>query len=93
MPCGFESHAFRWRSENYSVTALLGTVIHPVARLHLPAAPHLRTPMVRMADIGKRIKKIEVSPHREPDPTYVPQEPAVPAPEKEPAKVCSPVRY
>lgn len=44
-----------------------------------------------MARIGKKIREIEVVPEREPDPTYVPDEPAVPAiqPEKEPVKACS----
>jgi hypothetical protein len=47
-----------------------------------------------MANIGKRIREIEVVPVTEPDPTYVPDEPAAPViePEKEPVKACSKVR-
>lgn len=50
--------------------------------------------IVDMAQIGKKIKKIEIVPEREPDPTFVPDEPSVPErapanPEKEPAKVCA----
>lgn len=50
-----------------------------------------RTLRSDMADIGKRIKKITVTPERDPDPTYVPpdREPVQP---KEPAKVCAPVQ-
>lgn len=41
-----------------------------------------------MANIGKPIRRIEIVPVEEPDPTYVPDEPAVPVeqPEKEPAR-------
>lgn len=46
-----------------------------------------------MANIGKRIKEIEVAPAREPDPTFVPEEPAapqrVPDQPKEPVKACA----
>ena len=49
-----------------------------------------------MADIGKKIKEIEVQPFVEPDPTYVPDEPPArertPKPVKEPAESCSLVR-
>lgn len=46
-----------------------------------------------MANIGKKIREIEVVPKVEPDPTYVPDEPAAPViqPEKEPARACSKV--
>lgn len=46
-----------------------------------------------MAKIGEKIKEIEVHPLREPDPTFVPNEPAaperVPELEPEPVEACS----
>lgn len=45
-----------------------------------------------MAQIGKRVREIEVQPLEEPDPTFVPDEPPArertPEPEKEPVKAC-----
>jgi hypothetical protein len=41
-----------------------------------------------MAKIGKKIREVEVQPVVEPDPTYVPQEPAAPVPEKVPVEAC-----
>jgi len=43
-----------------------------------------------MAPIGKPIRKIEVQPLQEPDPTYVPQENPVPEPVREPVTNVQP---
>lgn len=41
--------------------------------------------LIKGAQIGNPIRKIEVQPLREPDPTHVPQETPAPEPVKEPA--------
>jgi hypothetical protein len=55
-----------------------------VARHDAGHYPHLQP---QSGDIGTEIQEGEINPISVPDPTYVPQEPAVPKPVREPEKV------
>lgn len=61
-------------------------------RTHFSVLP--RTVIGDMAQIGKRIKEIEIQPLAEPDPTFVPEEKPAPerVPDKEPVKACTSVQ-